>query len=161
MDNHPARNSAQLSTNLSATSLREMPLSTCQTAIRLPFSPDRALERTQVVLSLYFQPDEDDTTRAMVRQEFVAALSAYPDWAVQQAFDQWVRTATRRPSPGEIVILAGRAIEPFTDEITRREKQARLENQAPHEVRGDRVSKEAAAAIMDAAGFRPKRMVAE
>ena len=113
------------------------------------------VERTQSVLSLYFQPDEDDATRAGVRQQFVAALSAYPDWAVQQAFDQWVRSGIRRPSPGDIGLLARRALQPFTEEIARREKHAALS------VDRVRVSSEAATEIMQLAGYGPKRMGAE
>ena len=76
------------------------------------------------VLGLYFDPDSDPETKAAMRREFVVALAAYPDWAVQRAFDAWVKTGQRRPTPGEIVILVGRKMKPITDELARRERQA-------------------------------------
>lgn len=50
------------------------------------------------------------------------ALADYPDWAVQRGFDAWVKTGTRRPTPGEILILVAREVKPITDEIRRREQ---------------------------------------
>lgn len=76
------------------------------------------------MLALYFDPDNDPATRAAVRQEFVIALADYPDWAVQRGFDAWVKTGQRRPTPGEILILVGREVKPFTDELRRRENLA-------------------------------------
>lgn len=50
---------------------------------------------------------------------------SYPDWAVQRAFDAWVKTGQRRPTPGEIVILVGRELKPMADELARRERDER------------------------------------
>lgn len=103
-------------------SLREQSSSTLQAAIRSPHDPGATLRRVNAVLGLYFDPDNDPVTRAAVREEFVRALSAYPDWAVQRAFDAWVKTGQRRPTPGEIVILVGRELKPLTDELAKRER---------------------------------------
>jgi hypothetical protein len=89
-----------------------------------------------------------------LRQEFIIALSSYPDWAIQRAFDQWVKDAKRRPSPGEIVSLAALQVKTITDELSRRE---RLATPAIGQSR-ERVSASAAAEIMAKAGFTPKRM---
>jgi hypothetical protein len=74
-------------------------------------------------LALYYDPDLEPETRAAIREEFVRALSSYPLWAVHKAFDTWTRTATRRPTPGEIVILVAREMTPLTDELNRRNKE--------------------------------------
>jgi hypothetical protein len=74
---------------------------------------------------MYFDPDHDPAVKAAMREEFVRALASYPDWAVQRAFDAWVKTGQRRPTPGEIVILVGREMKPMTDEIARREREER------------------------------------
>lgn len=95
-----------------------------RTAIRSPHNAGATLKRVNAVLGLYFDPDNDPETRAAVRREFVVALSAYPDWAVQRAFDAWVKTSQRRPTPNEIAILVGRELKPFTDELARRERDA-------------------------------------
>ena len=76
------------------------------------------------MLALYYDPDLEPETRAAIREEFVRALSTYPIWAVHKAFDNWTRTATRRPTPGEIVILVSREMQPLTDELSRRAKEA-------------------------------------
>ena len=105
--------SAQQSTNLPTGSLAAQPLSTLQAAILSRIDAGAILKRTHAVLSLYYDPDLDPQTKAELRQEFVVALQTYPGWAIEQAFDRWIATASRRPSPGEIVILATRAMEPI------------------------------------------------
>ena len=118
------------------------------------------MKRTQIVLSAYYEPDVDPQTRAELRQEFVLALSHIPEWAMQRAFDRWVRTASRRPSPGEIVILAERELKPMTDELAQRKRvsdEADAERQA---AASRRVSAADASDIMARAGFTAKRMEA-
>lgn len=93
-----------------------------KTAIRSPSDPGATLKRTNTVLSLYFDPDNSPETKAAVRQEFVVALSGVPAWAMQKAFDAWVKTGQRRPTPGEILILAERELKPIADELARRKR---------------------------------------
>lgn len=122
--------SAQQSTNSQTISLRDAPLSTIHEAIRSPSDPGATLKRVNAVLGQYYDPDFDPETKALVREEFVRALLPYPVWAMHKAFDEWTRTMQRRPSPAEIVILIGRAIQPFTREIAEREKLAqRIEDE--------------------------------
>lgn len=85
------------------------------------------------------------------------ALAAFPDWAVQRAFDRWVTEQRRRPSPGEIVILVQRELKPIADELARRKRAA--DEQAEEQSRLDaaRVSAETATDLMHRAGFTPKR----
>lgn len=147
-------NSAQLSTNSQTVSVSELPASTLATAIRSPSDHGEILRRTNAVLSLYFDPDLDPQTKAELRQEFVIALEAFPNWATQRAFDQWVKDAKRRPSPGDIVSLASLQVKAITDEMARR---AKVSVPAIGETR-ERVSKEAAAAILAEVGFSPRRM---
>lgn len=82
------------------------------------------MARTNAVLALYYDPDLEPETKAAIREEFVRALATYPVWAVHKAFDSWTRSATRRPTPGEIVILAAREMQPLVDEVSRRVKEA-------------------------------------
>jgi hypothetical protein len=129
--------------------------------IRSPHDAGETLVRINHVLATFFDPNlNDDRTRAGVREEFVRALSDRPQWAVHRAFDDWVRTRTRRPSPAEIVILVNQHLEPMTRELALRrkhfeqqqaEEQARLEN---------RCSKERAAEMMEEAGFTVERLAA-
>ena len=111
-------------------SLREQSASTIQEAIRSPHDSGETLKRVNAVLGQYYDPGFDPETKALVREEFVRALQPYPMWAVHKAFDEWVRSMQRRPSPGEIVILIGRAMKPLTDEIARREKHRLAMEQA-------------------------------
>ena len=81
-----------------------------------------------------------------MRQEFVVALAEYPDWAVQRAFDAWVKTQQRRPTPGEILILVAREIKPFTDEIKRRESIAQDQRDYRNELTDEELAQRRAAA---------------
>lgn len=116
------------STKLPVVSLKEQSTSTIQAAILSPRDEGAVLTRTNAVLALYYDPDLEPETKAAIREEFVRALSTYPIWAVHKAFDTWTRTATRRPTPGEIVILVGREMLPLTEELHRRGRE-RLEQQ--------------------------------
>lgn len=93
--------------------------------------------------------------RADMLDLYAKALSTYPRWAVSRGFDQWEKSGTRRPSPGEIAILASRAVKEMTDEVARRAKAV-----APPEPPREPVSAERAAEIMAEAGFTPKRIEA-
>jgi hypothetical protein len=113
----------QQSTKPRAVSLTEQSTSTIQAAIHSQRDEGEVLKRTNAVLALYYDPDLEPETKAAIREEFVRALSVYPIWAVHKAFDNWTRSGTRRPTPGEIVILVGREMQPLTDELNRRAKQ--------------------------------------
>lgn len=107
-------------------------------------------------MGLYFDPDDDPATRKDKREEFVRAVASSPQWAIEQAFDDWVRTGTRRPTPGDIVILVGRALKPMTDELARRRKMdAAAEEQRRAQITPERTPEERdrAQRIVDAAGL--------
>lgn len=146
------------SPNSRQVSLREQSSSTIQTAIRSPHDEGKTLERVNVVLGLYFDPDQDPTTRAAVRAEFVRALREFPDWAVQRGFDAWVKTMSRRPSPGEIAILAQRQLQPLIDELGYRKRMQ--EAQDERQASGPVVDASTASEILAKAGFTPRRMEA-
>lgn len=136
-------------------SLREQSSSTLQAAIRSPHNPGATLRRVNAVLGLYFDPDNDPATKAAVREEFVRALASYPDWAVQRAFDVWVKTGQRRPTPGEIVILVGRELKPMTDELARRDRLAADERDHQRELSPEEIDQRRAFAqsVMQRTGF--------
>jgi hypothetical protein len=109
-------------------------------------------------LALYYDPDRDPSTKADVLQAFVRALDHVPEWAMKTAFDRWERSGTRRPSPGEIVILADRELKPMLDEVAQRQK-AHDEAEAERAARAKaRVTPEAAERIMAQAGMTPDRL---
>lgn len=145
------------STNSPMASLKAQSASTIQTAILSPFDSGAALKRVNAVLANYYEPDGDAETKAMARNEFVMALRSFPDWAVQQAFDTWVRTGVRRPSPAEIAILAERAVRPLGEELARRAKIRMEKLEAEREADREPACKEAAERIMQGCGFTVKR----
>lgn len=142
-------------------SVRDRSASELRTAIRSPNDPGATLKRANTVLALYFDPDNDPATRAAVRKEFVVALSAYPDWAIQKAFDVWVKTGQRRPTPGEISILVGRELKPIADELSRREREAAEAREAVPELSPEDLERRRsfAAEVIGRAGygFAPQR----
>lgn len=95
-------------------------MSIVQEAIHSRGDDAEIMLRADQCLGLYFQPDEDEKAKLAVRQAFVIALESVPSWAMHKAFDEWIRTGTRRPSPAEIRILADRALEPFARELKAR-----------------------------------------
>jgi hypothetical protein len=66
----------------------------------------------------------------------------------------------RRPSPGEIVVLAKHEVEPMTKELARRSREAAEQEAERLRVQSERPSKERAAEILASVGFTPQRMAA-
>ena len=111
------------------------------------------LERTRVCLSCFYEPDMAPEDRAAMMDEFGRALRTFPRWAVSKAYDAWMRTSHRRPSPGEIAILAGRELKAVTDEIALRKKL-----EVALEPMREKPDANAAAEILARAGWTPQRM---
>ena len=153
----PVSNSTSRTVSIAAGSLREKSTEALIQAIRLPNDEGFTADRARKCLRLYFDPDMDNEDRAEMLGSFARALREYPKWVVAKGFDDWERTsAGRRPSPGEIVILASRVVKEITDELARRKRE-----QAPDpEAAPPRVEGCAAERIMAAAGFTPKRIAA-
>ena len=137
--------------------MREQSTSAIQDAIRSPSSASETLRRVKACFALpYYAPDQDEETQAEVMRSFVRALDRIPTWAMLRAFDAWERGATRRPTPGDIVILAEREMKPLADEMARR---ARLDADMAEPER-PKVDAHAAEEILARAGFTPQRMEA-
>jgi len=110
------------------------------------------------VINLGYVPDWTPTERADILNEFRKALRDFPEWSIERAFDQWVHSHPRRPSPAEIVMLADRALEPIRHEITYRKKESqRIANDQTAGTR-TQVDREGAQAICDLAGFTVKNL---
>ena len=152
--------STERSMRLPMASIREQSTSTIREVIHLPPSPGATLKRANVCLALYFDPDNDPETKAEVRSSFVKALDHIPEWAMNAAFDRWEKTQQRRPSPGEIVILAERELKPMLDELDRRQRLYEAAEAERLDRDARRVSPQAAADIMARAGFTPRRIEA-
>ncbi len=83
-------------------------------------TPDQLLDRTKKSLALFFDPNTEAEDKAMQIEGFIKALSDFPFWAVNKAFDQWEREKQHRPSPASIRIVALREVERVAKEIKRR-----------------------------------------
>lgn len=142
--------------NTSGLSVRAKSTEALTQAIHLAGDEAYVLHRTRICLKLYYDPQMNDADRAEMIDSYGKALKSYPKWAVAQAFDEWERTGTRRPSPADLRILAGRSVSALSDEVKRREREAAQAAEVEH-VRTD---DERAAAMRDLnrAGFTPKRM---
>lgn len=143
--------------NTPVVSVREKSTADLTQAIHSPGDEAYVLDRTRICLKAFYEPDMSHEDRAAVMDEFARALRGYPRWAVSRGFDGWMKSGTRRPSPGDIVILAGRAMQEITDELKRRERIAeqQAEDNAP-----PRCSADMSARLMAQAGFTPKRLEA-
>lgn len=114
------------------------------------------MERARICLGIYYVPDESPADLAKRLTLFARAHRFTPRWAVSQAFDQWEKTATHRPTPGHITKLANVALSRIRDEL-----KARTPAPAPEPLpeRTER-EKKLATARCELAGFTPKRMQA-
>ncbi|AZB63878.1 hypothetical protein EBL87_09065 [Cereibacter sphaeroides] len=137
-------------------SLREKSSADLIRAIRSPSDEAFTLDRTRTCLRLFFEPDMLPEDRAAVIDSFGRALASFPRWAVSAAFDAYEKTGTHRPAPAQIVRLAEAELKRITDEVARRE---RIEEERAAEQR-PAVDAGSARAIMDAAGFTPRRIEA-
>lgn len=146
------------STNSPMVSVREQSNSTLRAAIRSPSDEGATLKRVNTVLGSYYDPDFDAETKAGVREEFVRALAGKPQWAVHRAFDAWVRSGTRRPTPGEIVILVDRELAPIAKEIARRAEIEAAAAQEREAALRNRVTDEDRARIMAEVGMTADRL---
>lgn len=147
------RNLPSHTANTPVASLRARSTEALTQAIHSAGDEAYVLERTRVCLSCFYEPDMAPEDRAAMMDEFGRALRNFPRWAVSKAYDGWMRTAHRRPSPGEIAILAGRELKAVTDEIALRRK-LEVAPEAPRE----KPDAAAAAEILNRAGWTPSRM---
>lgn len=135
--------------------MREQSTSALESAIHSQGDPGEVLRRVNAVLANYYEPDLDPETKAAARMEFVRPLSQKPQWAVEAAFDAWVRTMQRRPSPGEILILVDRETETIRNELLARRRAEEVERERAERDAAERCPPEAAARIV--AGFITER----
>jgi len=157
MEQHQKPHSIQHIVNMHVASLRARSDADLTQAIHSPSDDGFTVDRARICLKHYYDPDMSADDRAEMLDGYARALSTYPRWATAKAFDDWEKTATRRPSPGEIVILAGRAVKTLTDELHSRRPP--LPPPLPPAPEPDPISPEVAAEIMAKAGFTPQRIL--
>lgn len=130
-----------------------------QTAIHSPFDPGATLKRVNAVLRCHYDPTMgDQAAMAAVAEEFCQALAGRPQWAIERAFDNWQRSRSRRPTPGDICAEVGVILAPFTAELARRRKLAEAQAEFEEASTRDKPTAEMAQVICDRAGFTPQRV---
>lgn len=100
----------------------------------------------------------DPQERAEMLNLYVKALGGLPRWAVSQAYDQWERTESRKPTPADIVKLAEARMRPMREELEHRRKSERERQEAQSEHVRPRVDPEVAQRILDEAGMTKDRI---
>lgn len=100
----------------------------------------------------------DPKERAEMLNLYAKALAGLPRWAVSQAYDQWERTESRKPTPADIVKLAEERMRPVREELEYRRKIDREKQEAKSEHFRPRVDPEAMQRILDAAGMTKERI---
>ena len=118
------------------------------------------LKMAKTACNIGFIPDWTPEEWADMYNAFRLALRDLPAWAIENAFNDWMRAHPRRPSPAEIVILAERALQPIKDEIAERKKQAARIEEERAERQRNKLSHEEADAICARAGYTPKHLEA-
>ena len=102
--------------------------------------------RIETLLSHYFQPESPTEVKDAALDDWVDALSIFPQPAIEYACRTYLRNQPRRrPTPGDIRAAA----------LNETARSAPMAIEAP-EPRRDVVTPEAAARILAAAGFTPE-----
>ena len=140
--------------NTPALSVRDKSSADLTQAIHSPGDEEYTLNRTRTCLKLYYDPDMSATDRAEMIDSYAAALRSIPKWAVAQAFNQWERDKTHRPSPANLVGLANAAIKRMTDELSHRRKMAERPVDKPAKTVDELANAERA---LQRAGFTAKK----
>ncbi len=159
-NNQTETNLTKHTANMPAVSVRDRSIEDLTQAIHSPGDEEGVLNRTRPVLKLYYDPQMSDEDRAAMLDEFGRALRDVPFWAVSQAFDRWVKSRGRRPSPGEIMELANSELSRYSTELENRRQRAEMAAQKPKNKlapEDQRVKAEAAQSILVEAGFDLKR----
>lgn len=105
--------------------------------------------RVLTLLSHYWREDDPVELTSAIGRDWADVLQGMPRDVLQQACLQYLREQPRRkPTPGEIYRMA-QALMPKPQVV-----------REPEPERGEPCSKEAAAEILQRAGFAPKRMEA-
>lgn len=158
MENQAANSLTSPTGNMPAVSLRAQSNEALTQAIRSPGDEGWVIDRARICLKLFYDPDMSIDDRAEMMDKFGRALKDLPRWAVSKGFDQWEKTMQRRPSPGDIFILADRECNRIRDELADRSKMAQPTTPPPQP--RDPATAEMAERMMQAAGFTPRRMEA-
>ena len=58
--------------------------------------------RVRVLLSLYWQPSDDERVRKAALAAWIDTLCEFPMWAVDEAMADWRNNQTNRPTPAHI-----------------------------------------------------------
>lgn len=104
--------------------------------------------RVTTLLSHFYRPDIPEEVAEAVMMDWISALRNTPKDAIQAGCASYLSSATTtRPTPGVILDLAHKWI-----------AEQGLAPKSQPEPERQRVSAESAKAILDAAGFRPKRV---
>lgn len=77
-------------------------------AIQTPASQEWLAGRVKTLLSHFFQKGTDAKVSEMQALDWMTALSRYPQFAVEEACAEYLRTMTRRPTPADIVRLSAK-----------------------------------------------------
>lgn len=118
--------------------------------------------RAATVLAQYFASPMPDEVMRVIAQDWIDELEDYPAWALKCAFAWWIGKDNpkrrQKPLPGDISERAYSEMAVVRAAKIRAGSPERRETEM--EVRGQKVSPEAATAILEKAGFKPKRMEA-
>lgn len=100
----------------------------------------------------------DPQERAEMLNLYAKALGGLPRWAVSQAYDQWERTESRKPTPADIVKLAEDRMRPIREELEHRRKIEREKKEWQASDGRPRMDPEAMQRILDEAGMTKERI---
>lgn len=116
------------------------------------------IERTRICLRLYFDPAMPADERAKMIDLYARALRDLPKWAVSQAFDDWERTESKKPTPADIRHRAEARMKPVLEELEYRRKEERSRKESMQGGYRPPVDPEKAQKILDDVGLTMKRL---
>ena len=128
-------------------------------ALTVPANPAWLMARVASLLTAYYEKNTPQSVREMEAEDWADALAEYPAWAINKAVRWWKgplnENRHRRPVEGDISARAAREMDAVSAAKIILRSGVALQATIDHG--RERVSKEAAAEILAAAGFAPNK----
>ena len=98
-----------------------------------PAPREKILARVTVLLGHFFVPDLPVAAQTALLVDWVEVLAEFPWWAIEEASREWLKSQTRKPTPGDIAKLCRAAVSASRVDMwaLRRMLEARPDEDAP------------------------------
>ena len=132
-------------------------------ALSQPVEPAWCMARVASLLNPYYDKDTPQAVRVMEAEDWMEALAAFPQWAIERAVRWWKSAENdqrrKRPLEGDIAAICKREMRGISavPGLAQRRADGRYIEDRPQPPKQP-VTPEAALEILASAGFAPRKM---